>query len=655
MIKKWKSRIKTIFQKGFFFILIRYTKNVVGGYKIYKSIMEKYGSTVAILAHGWPGMGDIFLLHEYLGYFLEKNKIETYVIIVPGSAAYRTVKLFGIKNIEQISVEENKMLAMFKMFMTHGAKNLYIIHHDPPAIHTGIGGRIQGLHRTTTRDMLLEVCFGLNKTEILPSSEAHFENDKKYLANVFKKNHLKPGKTVILSPYANSCASALPMQTWVRIAKTLKKLGLTVCTNSIGKNEPAVEGTRAISIPLKYSKPFLEYAGYFIGMRSGLCDVVGRADCKMYVVYRGGNICGCNQESDYFNLIKIGLSSSVKEYAPYDNTVRIVVDEILTDIAQYLERKKQNSLGEICNDQGLQPAFKNNNIAIVFSCSNEYVPYLFVTIQSILDHACKKNNYDIIILEEDITKENYILLKESYSRFNVSIRFINISKTLSDYEFYTWGWYRPIMYGRFLIMDLMKQYEKVLYLDCDLIVLHDIADLYNLTLNDTECMAAARDVGMINTYCTPRCKEKEYFDHEIKLKNPLNYINSGVILFSIPALRREYTIEQILKHAASKKWRWQDQDVLMTLFEGKIKFLDQSWNVMIQSMEGYPDLMGTYAPTDVQEAYIKARENPKIVHYIDNKYLRFDPVCDLYHYFWKYAKKTPYYELILLRAFIRNH
>ncbi|WP_161846241.1 glycosyltransferase family 8 protein [Pseudoflavonifractor sp. 524-17] len=659
MFRKMKEKVKSKLRRGCIFVLKNYFRNVMGGYKIYKSLLGKYGNDTTIIAHGWPGMGDIFLLHEYLNYYLEKNNIQKYVIVIPGSAAFRTVELFGIENIEQISIEENSMLVKFKIFMSNGAKNLHILHHDPPASHVGIGGKIQGIHHTTTRDMLLGVCMGLKDTTLPPSSDAHFENDPEYIKKLFKSNRLVPGKTVILSPYSNSCAAAIPMQSWVGIAETLKELGFSVCTNGVGPNEPAIEGTKVVSVPLKYSKAFLEYSGYFISMRSGLCDVIGQSKCKKYIIYHGGNICGCNLESDYFNLIKIGLSSDAKEFSPYNSTVRIIVDEILADIAQYApysEKKREiiEKTERINFGQDVSPAFTENNIAIAFSCSNEYIPYLIVAVQSIIDNARPGNNYDIVILEEDVTKENRELLKKTYSCANVSIRFINVAGYLSNYDLFTWGWYRPIMYGRFLVIDLMKQYEKVLYLDCDLVALHDVADLYNIRLDASECMAAARDVGMINTYCTPGCKEKAYFDQEIRIKNPLNYVNSGVLLFAIQTLRKEYTVDQIFRHFSSRKWMWQDQDALMTLFEGKIKYLDQSWNVMIQSMEGYPDLIGTYAPVSVRNAYIRAREEPKIIHYIENKQLKFNPVCDLYHYFWKYAKKTPYYELILLRAFRQN-
>lgn len=99
---------------------------------------------------------------------------------------------------------------------------------------------------------------------------------------------------------------------------------------------------------------------------------------------------------------------------------------------------------------------------------------------------------------------------------------------------------------------------------------------------------------------------------------------------------------------------WQDQDIIMTLFEGHIRYLDQAWNVMIQSEDTSPDLMGPYAPAEIQKAYREARNAPKLIHYIANKHLWLDPLPDLFAYYWKYAKKSPFYEVILFRAIKRS-
>ncbi len=653
--EKIREKLK---QRAVFCAGYKYIKYVRKGFVIYQDLLREYGKDTAFLVHGWPGMGDIFLLHEYLPYFLQKHGICKYVVLVQGKAAKQTVDLFKIPYVELLSEQEKAALTSFKMFTMDQAENLVLLHHDPPGMHIRIGNKLQGIHQSTTRDMLLYACLGLENENIKPGLLPSFEEQDGYVQKLFQKKKLIPHKTVILSPYVHSCQQAFPMQTWVRLAVTLKELGFCVCTNCAGKEERPVKGTVALRFPLKYSVPVLELAGYFIGMRSGFCDVAGMVKCKKYIIYRGENMCGNNKESRYFSLNKIGLSKDAKEYAPMQIQIRITMGQILADLAADADDSeiKQLTVSEGNSDRKLlQPAFGKNNIALAFSVSNEYVPYLTVTLESIIDHMQQEHNYDILILEDDLTYDSKNMLRKAYGIYeNVSIRFIDISYYLSKYTLYTWGWYRPIMYGRLLLPTLLQNYEKVLYLDCDLILLTDVAELFQTKMNETELIAAVRDVGMINTYHIPGAREKDYFEKDIRLKNPDGYINSGVILFHIQPFNKKYTAKQIFDHAASRQWMWQDQDIIMTLFEGHIRYLDQAWNVMIQSEDTSPDLMGPYAPAEIQKAYREARNAPKLIHYIANKHLWLDPLPDLFAYYWKYAKKSPFYEVILFRAIKRS-
>lgn len=83
----------------------------------------------------------------------------------------------------------------------------------------------------------------------------------------------------MLSPYSNTLAD-LPNIFWDELARKLKQAGFAVCTNSDGKTEAAIEGTSSIFVPLTIAPQFIAYAGYFIGVRSGFCDVISGTDAK---------------------------------------------------------------------------------------------------------------------------------------------------------------------------------------------------------------------------------------------------------------------------------------------------------------------------------------------------------------------------------------
>ena len=69
------------------------------------------------------------------------------------------------------------------------------------------------------------------------------------------------------------------------------------------------------------------------------------------------------------------------------------------------------------NFKGLKPAFIDNYTAIAMSSSDEYLPYLSVCLQSLVDNASDKHNYDIVIFSStetvSYTHLNYPLYRSS--------------------------------------------------------------------------------------------------------------------------------------------------------------------------------------------------------------------------------------------------
>ena len=122
---------------------------------------------------------------------------------------------------------------------------------------------------------------------------------------------------------------------------------------------------------------------------------------------------------------------------------------------------------------------KSHLIPVFFAIDDKYVKYFAACIKSLIDHTSGENQYNIHILHEDITLQNQERIKEMETD-NVSISFENVTKriekirkklSLRDYYSYT-------TYYRMFIADMFPQYDKVIYLDADIIVLKDVAELY---------------------------------------------------------------------------------------------------------------------------------------------------------------------------------
>ena len=67
------------------------------------------------------------------------------------------------------------------------------------------------------------------------------------------------------------------------------------------------------------------------------------------------------------------------------------------------------------NFKGLKPAFIDNYTAIAMSSSDEYLPYLSVCLQSLVDNASDKHNYDIVIFSSTEMSYRKKIFLETYT------------------------------------------------------------------------------------------------------------------------------------------------------------------------------------------------------------------------------------------------
>ena len=129
----------------------------------------------------------------------------------------------------------------------------------------------------------------------------------------------------------------------------------------------------------------------------------------------------------------------------------------------------------------LLPAYQHNNIAIFCSTDDNYAAYCGVMLSSIIAHASPQNNYDIIVLEQTLSRDNRLRLSQlTYGHPNISIRFYNVSHLMKGREgLHLCAHFTIETYFRLMCTTVFSQYEKLVYLDIDTIVMHDIADLFS--------------------------------------------------------------------------------------------------------------------------------------------------------------------------------
>ena len=296
-----------------------------------------------------------------------------------------------------------------------------------------------------------------------------------------------------------------------------------------------------------------------------------------------------------------------------------------------------------------KPAFEKNNKAICMTSSNEYVPFVGTVISSIIENSKESNNYDLFVISNGIVPMNKtVLLSLVAPHKNFSLRFIEGQRYLANRNLYELQVIDRSSYLRLAVTDFMINYEKAIYIDCDLVVNHDIAELYDTDV-EGYMLAAARDSVQQGWNTNTKTSQYKYNVEVLQLKNMFDYFNAGVVVFNISEMNKVLKTDDLFTLAEKRNWMWLDQDILNMICQGRVQFLDPTWNVMTHQFDTFEAMPEFTASIENYATYQNARRNPKIIHYCGHAIPCYAPNGDLSNYFWKYARQTRFYEIILDR------
>jgi len=216
-------------------------------------------------------LGDVYWAIAFLPQYCSKHGIVDTAVIVIGNACRQVAGLFGRSNLVALSESEMDELVQAVIFTRED--NCIIAHHDRPYTDNII--KYLDRHFLSFIDYYRCAVYGLSKdTEpFAPTGFSQFENNFGVLKNM----------SVILSPYAKSVVE-LPSGFWEKIAGEYLEKGFKVYTNVVGDEQP-VNGTLPLDVPISQLPAAAEYAGTFIGIRNGLCDILHTVDCRKVVVF----------------------------------------------------------------------------------------------------------------------------------------------------------------------------------------------------------------------------------------------------------------------------------------------------------------------------------------------------------------------------------
>lgn len=221
-------------------------------------------------------LGDVYWALAYLPAFAAARRLQRAVVVVVGEGCRQVARLFGHEDV--YSLTQVEMDDLVGAVVDRGPQAATIAHHDRPY---GPRAPVRALDDRFVAfiDMYRDLVYGL-PPETAPHAPSR---DPLAQADPSWPGEIPMGRTVLLAPYAKSVLP-VPWSFWEQTAEHHVSQGNVVATLVHGDEEP-VPGALPLEVPIPELLDAVEHAGTFIGLRSGLCDVVHTARARKVHVF----------------------------------------------------------------------------------------------------------------------------------------------------------------------------------------------------------------------------------------------------------------------------------------------------------------------------------------------------------------------------------
>ena len=263
-------------------------------------------------------------------------------------------------------------------------------------------------------------------------------------------------------------------------------------------------------------------------------------------------------------------------------------------------------------------------IDVVACCDDAYVQHCAVMLRSLF-HNNPRHSFRVFILNRGLSTASRHRLEQSLAEYRHSLEFVDVDDELLRTCKVT-GHASIANYYRFLIPHALDpSVQRVLYLDCDLIVRKDIAELWQVDLKD-------HYVGAVEVW---ECEQDPRL-----LPRDAAYFCSGVMMLNLERWRRDDVTSALLQYASEndEKIKWWDQDVLNAVLQGQWLPLHPTWDVnFLTKPRNHPSLVFSIEKSE----YLSTITDPAIYHFAGGRkpwhYLYVGPFSNEY---FRYLDRT---------------
>lgn len=207
---------------------------------------------------------------------------------------------------------------------------------------------------------------------------------------------------------------------------------------------------------------------------------------------------------------------------------------------------------------------------VVYACDDNYAGLTAVSAVSLLKH---NPNAEVFLVGCRLKPESIETVKSRIERFGGTFRYVDVSAKIDELQsmgacsYVSYAVYSRIFIGE-LLLDISG---KVLYLDCDTLVVDSIAGIFETEMNGNP-VALAPDAA------------HPAYKRVISLPDDKPYYNTGVTLIDLDEWRRRKCTERLMAELKSPHGRnpLGDQDIIVRVLNDETTELDRRWNFISQ-------------------------------------------------------------------------
>lgn len=252
------------------------------------------------------GIGDLYLILTLLPEFKRIHDARKITVGIIQEKHRDILKLFPfvVDRIEKID-EKELSLCEYSNFEPGHPVIIHPGHIFPISMVSLIG--YKKIHLLDIYKILLNLPLDSNPVPPVYPEQRITENSKRK----FNDYGLSEGSTVLMAPQAFSYSKPLlDIDFWKSLTQKLMDLDLNVAMMSSSLDFKSIKGVTFVDFPLIEAIPFSEQCGFFIGNRSGFCDLLSTSKAFKIILF-SREIWHSGHLIDSTSLIRMGLTNDM--------------------------------------------------------------------------------------------------------------------------------------------------------------------------------------------------------------------------------------------------------------------------------------------------------------------------------------------------------